>query len=93
MGSVRPKDTSNNSSFFFHFKISLFFVGGGYGECLDPLTTVNPFLGTKLLGFNIERGSAALKGSRSSRIEETSRKEKKVECGGTSIIARAARIS
>ena len=29
---------------------------------LDPFTTGNPFLGTKLLGFRIGRGSGALKG-------------------------------
>ena len=29
---------------------------------LNPFTTGNPFLGTKLLGFSIERGSGALKG-------------------------------
>ena len=31
---------------------------------LDPFTTGNPFLGTKLLGFSIGRGSGALKRSR-----------------------------
>ena len=31
---------------------------------LNPLTTGNPFLGTKLLGFSIGRGSGALKGLR-----------------------------
>ena len=30
---------------------------------VNPFTTGNPFLGTKLLGFNIGRGSGALKGS------------------------------
>ena len=29
---------------------------------LNPFTTGNPFLGTKLLGFGIGRGSGALKG-------------------------------
>ena len=29
---------------------------------LNPFTTGNPFLGTKLLGFSIGRGSGALKG-------------------------------
>ena len=29
---------------------------------LNPFTTENPFLGTKLLEFNIGRGSGALKG-------------------------------
>ena len=32
------------------------------GSCLKPFTTGNPFLGTKLLGFSIGRGSGALKG-------------------------------
>ena len=32
---------------------------------LDPFTTRNPFLGTKLLGFSIGRGSGALKGLKS----------------------------
>ena len=32
---------------------------GGY---LNPFTTGNPFLGTKLLGFSIGRGLGALKG-------------------------------
>ena len=31
---------------------------------LNPFTTGNPFLGTKLLGFSIGRGSGALKGLR-----------------------------
>ena len=31
---------------------------------VNPFTTGNPFLGTKLLGFIIGRGSGALKGSR-----------------------------
>ena len=31
---------------------------------LNPLTTGNPFLGTKLLGVSIGRGLGALKGSR-----------------------------
>ena len=30
--------------------------------CFNPFTTENPFLGTKLLGFNVGRGSGALKG-------------------------------
>ena len=30
---------------------------------INPFTTGNPFLGTKLLGFSIGRGSGALKGS------------------------------
>ena len=29
---------------------------------LNPFTTGNPFLGTKLLGFSIGRGSGAMKG-------------------------------
>ena len=29
---------------------------------VNPFTTGNPFLGTKLLGFSIGRGSGALKG-------------------------------
>ena len=29
---------------------------------VNPFTTGNPFLGTKLLGFSIGRGSEALKG-------------------------------
>ena len=32
---------------------------------LNPFTTGNPFLGTKLLGFSIGRGSGALKGDKS----------------------------
>ena len=31
---------------------------------LNPFTTGNPFLGTKLLGFSIGRGSGALEGLR-----------------------------
>ena len=31
---------------------------------MNPFTTGNPFLGTKLLGFSIGRGSGALKGLR-----------------------------
>ena len=34
---------------------------------LNPFTTGNPFLGTKLLGFSIGRGSGALKGLRNPR--------------------------
>ena len=37
-------------------------VATGKGTCLDPFTTGNPFLRTKLLGFSIGRGSGALKG-------------------------------
>ena len=33
-------------------------------ERVNPFTTGNPFLGTKLLGFSIGRGSGALKGLR-----------------------------
>ena len=29
--------------------------------CFNPFTTGNPFLGTKLLGYSIGRGSGALK--------------------------------
>ena len=32
------------------------------GSAFCPLTTGNPFLGTKLLGFSVGRGSGALKG-------------------------------
>ena len=32
------------------------------GATLNPFTTGNPFLGTKLLGFSRGRGSGALKG-------------------------------
>ena len=47
---------------------ALFFilrVGFTYSEKikLNPFTTGNPFLGTKLLGFNIGRGSGVLKGN------------------------------
>ena len=43
------------------------------GEVLTPFTTGNPFVGTKLLGFRIGRGSGALKGL-SSQIEEPQKK-------------------
>ena len=46
-----------------------------FGRGLDPFTTGNPFLGTKILGFSIERGSGALK-ELSSQFEETSEKKK-----------------
>ena len=36
--------------------------GGWRAIKLNPFTTGNPFLGTKLLGFSIWRGSGALKG-------------------------------
>ena len=32
------------------------------GVVVNPFTTRNPFLGTKILGFSIGRGSGALKG-------------------------------
>ena len=36
---------------------------GGWGKKkLEPFTTGNPFLGTKLLGFSIGKGSGVLKG-------------------------------
>ena len=34
----------------------------GVGGRFNPFTTGNPFLGTKLLGFSMERGSGALQG-------------------------------
>ena len=39
---------------------------GSYEICflLNPFTTGNPFLGTKLLGFSVGRGSGVLKGLR-----------------------------
>ena len=37
-------------------------VFGLIRTCLNPFTTGNPFLGTKLLGFSVGRGSGALKG-------------------------------
>ena len=43
---------------------------------LNPFTTGNPFLGGKLLGFSIGRGSGALKGLRS-RFEDRKCKKKK----------------
>ena len=36
---------------------------------LNPFTTGNPFLGTKLLGFSIGRGSGTLKGLTLSQLE------------------------
>ena len=36
---------------------------------VNPFTTGNPFLGKKLLGFNIGRGSGALQGLRSPEIQ------------------------
>ena len=33
-------------------------------DLINPCTTGNPFLGTKLLGFSVGRGSGALKGLR-----------------------------
>ena len=36
---------------------------------LNPFTTGNPFLGAKLLGFSIGRGSGALKGSPTPKIK------------------------
>ena len=41
------------------FKTAVFWE---YHTLLNPFTTGNPFLGTKLLGFSIGRGSGALKG-------------------------------
>ena len=55
----------SGGSSFIHLFIYLFFrnqVLGLRRTCLNPFTTGNPFLGTKLLGFSIGRGSGALKG-------------------------------
>ena len=41
---------------------------GGMKTCINPCTTGNPFLGTKLLGFSIGRGSGALKGLKIPRV-------------------------
>ena len=41
---------------------------GGFHSYFNPFTTGNPFLGTKLLGFSIERGSGALNGLRAWKI-------------------------
>ena len=41
------------------FRVLIIFVAP-----VNPFTTGNPFLGTKLLGFSVGRGSGALKGLR-----------------------------
>ena len=48
---------------------------GWGGKGVNPFTTENPFLGTKLLGFSIGRGSGAPKGLKSfqSRLDELPR--------------------
>ena len=50
-----------------------FFFKSVFGRGLNPFTTGHPFVGTKLLGFSIVRGSGALKGL-SSHIEEPQKK-------------------
>ena len=57
------RDDSGSTFSFFSFPYFRFLVdGGGGGGLLNPFTTGNPFLGTKLLGFSMWRGSGALKG-------------------------------
>ena len=53
--------------------VSIFLQKSVFGRALNPFTTGNPFLGTKLLGFSMGKGSGALKGL-TSQIEETSEK-------------------
>ena len=48
---------------------------------LNPFTTGNPFLGTKLLGFSIGRGSGALKGLRPLPKADFRRKKKLLSTG------------
>ena len=59
---------------FFHPVAVFFFSKSVFGRGLNPFTTGNPFLGTKLLGFSVERGSGALKGL-SSQIEKPPEKK------------------
>ena len=55
-----PKVTVKPIPVQFKVKFSAtFFLGL---NALNPFTTGNPFLGTKLLGFSIGRGSGALEG-------------------------------
>ena len=46
----------------FFFKILFHKAWQADGAALNPFTTGNPFLGTKLPGFSVGRGSGAVKG-------------------------------
>ena len=54
----------NVSVFLVLYVVTAYVVTANEDFGVNPFTNGNPFLGTKLLGFSIGRGSGALKGSR-----------------------------
>ena len=52
---------------------SVTWIGVYHKHWLNPFTTGNPFLGTKLLGFSMGRGLGAVKGLNSDQFALTPR--------------------